>query len=169
MSQYNQESQRRFEVMGEDIFKIVERLQSNQKLLKLLKFTDADPLKHEDLTQDEIDAMLHKNILITPKIPDEDQDKNCYIVVLLDNYVLDEINSDFKDTVIRFDVLCPMDRWVMNGKSLRPYLLMNEIDKAFNEKKLAGIGNLDFRRASRLVVSPYLAGYSLLYGHTEFN
>ena len=33
-------------------------------------------------TQDEIDKMLHKNILITPKIPDEDQDKNCYVIMM---------------------------------------------------------------------------------------
>lgn len=163
------ETQRRFEVMGEDIFKIVNKLLTNQKLLKLLKYTDANPLDHEDLTQDEIDEMLHKNILITPKIPDEDQEKTCYIVVLLDNYEVDPTNNDFKFASIRFDVICPMDRWVINDNSLRPYLLMNEIDKTFNEKKLAGIGNLSFESASRLVVSPYLGGYSLKYGHYEFN
>lgn len=164
-----QTTQRRFEVMGEDIFKIVNRLLKNQRLLKLIKFTDSDPLSHPDLKQDEIDKMLNKNILITPKIPDDDNDKNCYVVVLLDNYEIDEVNADFKTTKIRFDVLCPMDRWIVNQKSLRPYLMMNEIDKDFNEKALAGIGNLSFQKANRLVVSPYLAGYSMIYGHTEFN
>lgn len=162
-------TQRRFEVMGEDIFKIVEKIQQDQDLLKLIKFTDADPLSHNDLTSDEIDEMLHKNILITPKIPDTDQDKNCYLVILLDNYTVSPANQDFKSTQIRFDILCPMDRWVINSKSLRPYLMMNCIDKDFNEKSLAGIGNLSFQEANRLVVSPYLAGYSLLYGHYEFN
>ena len=162
-------TQRRFEVMGEDIFKITNKLLSNHTLLKLIKYTDKDPLSHSDLSQDEIDDMLHKNILITPKIPDEDSDKNCYIIVLLDNYVVDPDNADFKVATVRFDVLCPMDRWVINAKSLRPYLIMNEIDKDFNEKKLAGIGNLSFQSAERLVVSAYLAGYSLKYGHSEFN
>ena len=162
-------TQRRFEVMGEDIFKIVNKLLSNQNLLKLIKYTDKDPLSHPDVPQDEIDKMLHKNILITPKIPDEDQDKNCYIIILLDKYIVDPQNADFKIATVRFDVLCPMDRWVVNGKSLRPYLIMNEIDKDFNEKKLAGIGNLSFISSNRLVVSPYLSGYSLKYGHTEFN
>ena len=128
-------TQRRFEVMGEDIFNIVNKIQTNQKLLKLLKFTDSNPLDHEDLSQDEIDEMLHKNLLIIPKLPDEDQDKNCYVIVLLDNYIVDPQNEDFKIATVRFDVLCPMDRWVINAKSLRPYLIMNEIDKNFNEKK----------------------------------
>ena len=102
-------------------------------------------------------------------IPDEDEDKNCYIIILLNNYEVDPENADFKIASIRFDVLCPMDRWVINAKSLRPYLIMNEIDKDFNEKKLSGIGNLSFESAEPLVVSAYLAGYSLRYGHTEFN
>ena len=169
MAENIKSTQRRFEVMGEDIFKIVNKLLGDQTLLKLVKYTDSDPLSHPDVPQDEIDKMLHKNILITPKIPDEDQDKNCYVIVLLDNYIVDPQNEDFKKATVRFDVLCPMDRWVINAKSLRPYLIMNEIDKNFNEKKLAGIGNLSFEKAERLVVSPYLAGYSLKYGHSEFN
>ena len=80
------QTQRRFEVMGEDIFKIVDRIQHNQTILKLLKFSDSNPLAHEDLTQQEIDEMLHKNLLIVPKLPAEDEDKNCYIVVILDKY-----------------------------------------------------------------------------------
>ena len=162
-------TQKRFEVMGEDIFKIVNKIQTNQKLLKLLKFTDSDPLKHKDLSQDEIDEMLHKNLLIIPKLPDEDQDKNCYIVVILDKYVVDPVNPDFKSVVIRFDVICPLDKWVINSSTLRPYLILNELDKMFNEQKLAGIGNLSFINADRLVVSPYLGGYTVNYGHFEFN
>lgn len=163
------ETQRRFEVMGEDIYKMTERIMENQTLLKLLKFTDENPLEHPDLTQDEIDKMLHENVLIVPKIPDEDEKKQSYLIMLLDNYVVDPVNADFKNAAIRFDVICPLDHWIINNKSLRPYLIMNEIDKMFNEKKLAGIGNLSFQKASRLVVSPYLGGYSLVYGHTEFN
>lgn len=162
-------TQRRFEVMGEDIFKIVDKLLKDQQLLKLLKFTDGDPLEHPDLTKEEIDEMFNKNILITPKIPDEDKEKNSYIIVLLDDYILSPVNNDFKQTTIRFDVICPMDKWLINDKSLRPYMIMNRIDTLFNEQKLAGIGNLSFEGASRLVVSPYLAGYTLNYGHYEFN
>lgn len=164
-----QSTQRRFEVMGEDIHKIVQKLQSNQKLLKLLKFTDKNPLDHEDLSQDEIDEMMNVNLLITPKIPDENQEKDCYIVVLLDNYEVDTVNPDFKTVVIRFDVVCPLDRWIINSSSLRPYLILNELDKMFNEQKLAGIGNLKFINCQRLVVSPYLGGYTINYGHFEFN
>ena len=162
-------TQRRFEAMGEDIFKMVKKIQNNQKVLKLLKFTDSDPLNHPDLTQDEIDEMLHKNIQIVPKLPDSYDEKMCYIVMILNTYDIAPNNQDFKTATVRFDVLCPMDRWVINAKTLRPYLIMSEIDSMFNEKNIAGIGNLSFETARPLVVSPQLAGYSLVYGHYEFN
>ena len=162
-------TQRRFEVMGEDIFKIVNKIMSNQKILKLLKFTDGDPLNHPDLKQEEIDEMLNKNILVVPKIPDENSNNDCYIVIILNTYEVNLANNDFKDTTVRFDVICPMNRWLINEKTLRPYLIMSEIDTMFNEKSIAGIGNLSFAKATPLVPSPYLAGYSMIYGHYEFN
>ena len=162
-------TQRRFEVMGEDIFKMIEKILKNQTLLKLLKYTDSDPLNYPDLSQNEIDEMLHKNILIVPKMPDTLDEKLCYIIVILDTYDVVPNNQDFKIASVRFDVICPMDRWVINAKTLRPYLIMSEIDTMFNEKSIAGIGNLSFDNARPLVVSPQLAGYSLTYGHYEFN
>jgi hypothetical protein len=162
-------TQRRFAVMGDNIFAICEKLLKNQKILKLLKFTDKNPLDHEDLTEDEADELLHKNILISPKIPDDDTIKQSYIIVLLDNFTIDPVNQDFKVTQIRFDAICPLDEWVLNDKSLRPYLIMSEIDSEFNEKALKGVGNLSFSGANRLVVSSYLGGYSMKYGQYEFN
>lgn len=162
-------TQRRFEVMGEDIYKMIEKILSNQKILKLLKYTDSDPLKHPDLTQDEIDEMLHKNVLIVPKIPDDTDEKTCYLVVILNTYDVAPSNQDFKSATVRFDVICPMDRWIINAKTLRPYLIMSEIDTMFNEKAIAGIGNLSFDRVRPLTVSSLLAGYSMIYGHYEFN
>lgn len=162
-------TQRRFEVMGEDIYKMTSKILSNQKILKLLKFTDSNPLSHPDLTQDEIDDMLHSNVLIVPKIPDTFDEKMCYLLMILNTYDVAPQNQDFKAATIRFDIICPMENWIINGKTLRPYLIMSEIDTMFNEKTIAGIGNLSFSKARPLVVSSLLAGYSMVYGHYEFN
>ena len=40
--------------LGVNAQKIVRRLLANQNLLKLLYYTDKDPLSHEDLTQEQI-------------------------------------------------------------------------------------------------------------------
>ena len=46
---------------------------------------------------------------------------------------------------------------------------MEEIDKMFNEAKMAGIGTLQFYRADNLTLSPQIGGYSMKYKINEFN
>ena len=48
---------------------IVKRLMANQNLLKLLYYTDKDPLSHEDLTQEQIqNEIFEKLIKIVPRV-----------------------------------------------------------------------------------------------------
>jgi hypothetical protein len=65
-----------------------------------------------------------------------------YVVALFSNFTTNIINPEFKLSTIRFDVACPYDEWVLNEHSLRPYLIMQEIDDMFNGAKMAGIGTL---------------------------
>ena len=58
---------------------------------------------------------------------------------------------------------------MLDKESLRPYLIMQEIDTMFNGGKLAGIGNLQFWRADALTLSPWIGGYSMRYKINEFN
>jgi hypothetical protein len=89
--------------------------------------------------------------MITPKIWDEDTEKVSYIVALFNTFTTNIINTDYKVDTISFDIACPYDEWVLNGKSLRPYLIMQEIDEMFNGAQMSGIGTLAFVRADRNV------------------
>lgn len=161
-------TQRRFAVMGENLFKIANKLVTNQKLCRLLKYQDPNPLdkeSHEDVRGVDL---LHKQILILPKFP-EDGIECSFVLAVFDNFTINPANPDFKLTRIRFDVVCPYTEWVVNENSLRPYLMMEEIDTMFNQAKLSGIGHLQFTHATPLVLSPQLAGYSMYYQINEFN
>jgi len=57
----------------------------------------------------------------------------------------------------------------MDDQSLRPYLIMQEIDEMFNGAKMAGIGTLQFYRADPLTLTPWIGGYSMVYKINEFN
>lgn len=162
------ESQRRFEVMGENTFNIANKLMMNQTLCRLLKYQVRDPL---DTKHDNVDGLilLNKQIMITPKIWDESTEKASYIVALFNSFVTNVINPDFKVDTISFDVACPYDEWVLNGHSLRPYLIMNEIDKMFNGAQMSGIGTLQFIRADRNVFTSQIGGYTMQYSINEFN
>ena len=161
-------TQRRFAVMGTNAFNMANKLVQNQKICRLLKYQVTDPF--EDKYED-VDGLklLNKQVMITPKIWDDSTEKTSYIVALFDNFVINTLNPDFKLSTISFDVACPYDEWVLKGHSLRPYLIMEEIDKMFNGAQMAGIGTLQFVRADRNVFTPLIGGYTMKYQINEFN
>ena len=154
--------------MGENLFRIANKLVNNQTLCRLLKYQDMDPLNpeaHEDVNGVDL---LHKQIVLLPKYP-EDGIEYSYVAAFYHNFSLNPVNPDFKLTKIRFDVVGPYTEWIINEGSLRPYIIMEEIDNMFNQAKLGGIGNLQFVEAKPLTLSPQMGGYSLIYYINEFN
>ena len=162
-------SQRHFSVMGTNAFNIANKLMQNQRLCRLLKYQVRDPFDKNKYQDVDGIALLNKQIMITPKIWDEDTEKVSYIVALFDTFVTNFVNPDYKIDTISFDVACPYDEWVLSDKSLRPYLIMQEIDDMFNGAQVAGIGTLAFIRAERNVFTSQIGGYTMLYSVNEFN
>lgn len=169
MAIVQQPTQRRFSVMGTNAFNMANKLMQNQHLCRLLKYQVRDPFdnnKYEDV--DGI-LLLNKQIMITPKIWDESTEKTSYVIALFESFTANLFNQDFKIDTISFDVACPYDEWVLDGQSLRPYLIMEEIDQMFNGAQMAGIGTLSFVTAERNVFTSQIGGYTMLYRINEFN
>ena len=162
------ETQRRFAVMGNNTFNIANKIISNQRICRLLKYQVKDPFSDKYPDVDGVD-LINKQILIVPKIYDDSIEKMSYVVAIFDYFNVSVLNPEFKFSTIRFDIACPYDEWILNDHSLRPYLIMQEIDTMFNEGKLAGIGTLQFERADNLTLSPQIGGYTMRYKIHEFN
>ena len=162
-------SQRRFAVMGTNVFNVANKLMKNERLCRLLKYQVRDPFDKEKYQDVNGIDLLNKQILIIPKIFDDSTEKMSYITAIFTDFVVNAMNPDFKLTTIRFDIACPYDEWVLDEQSLRPYLIMQEVDTMFNEAKMAGIGTLQFVRADALTLTPQIGGFSMLYRINEFN
>lgn len=161
-------SQRRFAIMGDDAFRIVNKLISNQRICRLLKYSVRNPFSEELEDVDGLE-LINKQVLMIPKLYDDDNWKTSYITAVFENFVINELNPDFKRTTLRFDIACPYDEWLLDTQSLRPYSLMEEVDTMFNNSKLAGIGTLQFHRSDLLNISPQLGGYTMRYLINDFN
>lgn len=160
--------QRRFAVMGENLFKVLDKLVNNQTICRLLKYQTTNPLSKELPDVDGID-LLNKQLIIVPKIPENDDIECSFIIVVFDKYIVNPSNDDFKLSTLRFEVVCPYEEWLIDEDNLRPYLLMQEIDGMFNQAKLSGIGKLQFSHCVPLTLSPQMGGYTLYYTINEFN
>ena len=165
----NNPTQRRFAVLGENVFNVANKLMQNQRLCRLLKYQVRDPFNKEKYPDVDGVELMNKQILIIPKIYDDSVEKMSYVTAIFTDFVTNAMNPDFKLTRIRFDIACPYDEWVLDENSLRPYLIMQEIDTMFNQAKMSGIGTLQFVRADALTLTPQMGGFSMLYSINEFN
>ena len=162
-------TQRHFAVMGTNTFNIANKLMQNQRLCRLLKYQVRDPFDRTKFPDVDGVDLINKQILIIPKIFDDSTEKMSYVTAIFTSFSVNQFNPEFKHSTIRFDVACPYEEWPLDEESLRPYLIMQEIDTMFNGAKLAGIGTLQFTRADALTLTPWIGGYSMLYTINEFN
>lgn len=159
--------QNHYKVLGKNVMKITNMLLNNQNLCKLLVYTTLTPLSGPTITDPE--SLMNKNIRLVPKVPDELTEKGSFVVVLLDS---DDINEDNERTTIvdlRFDIICPMDEWLINEESLRPFMIASEIHEMLDGTRVQGIGKLRCLGMKRIVMSDVYAGYSMRFTNHEFN
>ena len=121
---------------------IVKRLLANQNLLKLLYYTDKDPLSHDDLTQDQIqDEIFEKLVKIVPRVGPKETAHSIIAIRIARARGLAS-NSEFKNVNISIEVFVPMTQWIIKDTNLRPFAIMGEVQKSLNGKKIEGLGKL---------------------------
>lgn len=128
--------------IGENLIKIVQRLEANQNLLKLLYYTDKDPLSNMDLTEQQIkEEVFEKLIKIIPRVgPKETSTSIISIrVVRADK---NSANDEFRDILIQIEVFTPLTQWIIKSTQLRPFAILGEIQKSLDDKTVNGLGKL---------------------------
>lgn len=141
----------------------------NKELCRLLKYSLPNIYEQSLPTDDECLALIKTNIILAPKIPEIDKIKGSFITILFEGFILEEKNNKFVLTEIDFDVLCPNDDWYIDGESLRPFLMMAEIDEMFNNQRLNNVGVLRLTNADRFTLSADLSGYNMKFKVYDFN
>lgn len=147
--------------MEKDTGIIVNNILNNNRLKKLLYYTTNDALERDNLTEKQSIELLQNNIKLVPKFYVDGSVLN-YLLINFDNFLESE-NPEFRDNTIAFDIVCHYDQWHLKDFALRPYKIAGEIDSMFNNKKLTGIGYLEFMGATQIVLTDEFAGLCLLY------
>ena len=121
---------------------IIKRLLANQNLLKLLYYTDKDPLNHPDLTQEQIqNEIFEKLIKIVPRVGPKETANSLVALRIARGRGLAQ-NNEFKNVSISLEVFVPMTQWIIKDTNLRPFAIMGEIQKSLNGKKIDGLGKM---------------------------
>ena len=127
--------------IGENAQKIVKRLMSNQDLVKLLYYTDKDPLSHDDFTPEELKTKIYQKVIkIIPRIgPKEGAESIITINIVGGNQ---NENNEFKNIGVNVEVLVRLTQWLIKDDNLRPFKIMGEVQKSLNGKTINGLGKM---------------------------
>ena len=148
---------------------IVKRLLANQNLLKLLYYTDKDPLSHDDLTQEQIqDEIFEKLVKIVPRVGPKETAHSIIAVRIARARGLAS-NSEFKNVNISVEVFVPMTQWIIKDTNLRPFAIMGEVQKSLNGKKIEGLGKLTGGDFSLNFLTEEISAYEQTFVLTSYD
>lgn len=150
-----------FTSAGEDLNSLSRRLAKNQDLLKLLYFSSADPMSEPDLKGAELETAFNKCIRLVPKMV-FDENKISSIFLTMDLF-RPSANPAYRSNRIVVDILVPLESWVFANGTLRPFKIMEEIEKEIADQTLNGIGRVEFQGADLILIGQELAGYSMIF------
>ena len=148
---------------------IVKRLLANQNLLKLLYYTDKDPLSHEDLTQEQIqNEIFEKLVKIVPRVGPKETAHSIIAIRIARARGLAS-NNEFKNVNISIEVFVPMTQWIIKDTNLRPFAIMGEVQKSLNGKKIEGLGKLTGGDFSLNFLTEEISAYEQTFVLTSYD
>ena len=148
-------------IVEDNLMSIAQKILANEDLCKLLKYSDGDPLSGDDFNTYEL---LHKNVLVVPKMPDYTQ--GSVVAILFDDGMLNQ-NVSFDDITYRINVLVPWKDWILDNGRIRPFYISDELEKTLDRLKLKGMGTLYLSNVSRLQGTDDYGAYSLEFTTIE--
>lgn len=160
---------RNLEDMGPNLQRIISRLQSNQNLLKLLYYSDKDPLSGEDLTSDQIkNEIFEKLIKIVPRVGPKETAQSLVALRVVRGRS-NQGNNEFRDFEIGIEVFVPLTEWIIKGSNLRPFAIMGEIHKSLNNKTIDGLGKMVGGDFQINFLTDEISCYEMVYYITSYD
>ena len=151
-----------FLAVEKDMDLLVNLFMKNERLKKLVFYDVPNAIDMPRVPDEEAVKLFGKQIKIVPKLK-VDKPEFCYIIISFDNFTENRTNPAFRDNIISFDIVCHFNQWNLGNFKLRPYAIAAEIDSMVNDKRLTGIGKVQFLGCKQIILSDEFAGLTLMY------
>lgn len=149
--------------MPKDAALIMQRILSNQNVLKLLVYGVKDWQKQPTVSNEMIKEMFEtEQVSAVPKVKIDKKEKT-YLRLIYGTMIPNATNPEFRDNTFGIDIICHYDNWDLGDFELRPYRIAGEIDSMLAGTHLTGIGELEFVSATPYIYDEEFAGVSLTY------
>ncbi len=154
--------------LGENLQKIVQRLLANDDLVKLLYYTDKDPLSQPVLTAEQKSKEVFEQLIkIVPKVVQRDDAKSILALKVIEG--TKSSNEEFRDIKLSIEIFVPLTQWIFKNSNLRPFAILGEIQKSLNNKTINGLGKLSGGDFSLSFLTEEMSCYEILFRITEYD
>lgn len=154
--------------LGANLFQIAKRLLSNQSLLKYLKCTSADPLEHDNI-ENPFETVLHNNIKVVPLVDEDEFNSESKIVVVFEGGEVESSNTEYVELSLDVLVYVPLSQWQINDINLRPFLIMSEIENSLKNKRVEGLGVMNYHGFDLSLLTDKTSCYKMRFSFDVFN
>ena len=155
-----------FQDLGAKKNKIIQLLLASQNLCKLLYYNTTNPLNESTISDTSV--LLFDKLFPMMKYPDAETEKSSRLCVYFRDIIPFKTNEGFREPKLCFDIICHQNVWLVNSNE-RPFLIMEEIDKIFNDQYIPEISTREvgYSFADIRNYADYFDGYYLMYNLTE--
>lgn len=155
--------------MGENLQKIFKRLQSNQNLLKLLYYTEPDPLNQSELTQEQIKKEIYEKLIkIVPRVGPKETAKSIISLRVVRGRPISS-NTEFENTLIAIEIFVPLTQWIIKDESLRPFMIMGEIENSLKDKTINGMGKMIYTGYDLSFLTDEISCYEMTFNIQNYD
>ena len=114
---------------------------ANDDLVKLLYYSDANPLSKSNLSDLEKQNNIFEKLIKVIPIVKKTDDKSIITISVLDGSI-NSSNDEFRDIEIGVEVFVPLNSWFISGSNLRPFAILGEVQKSLQNKQVNGVGKI---------------------------
>lgn len=155
--------------LGVNLLKIAQKLCENQRLCRLLKYTNDNPFEVDDKHPNlKVFDVLHKNIKVVPLVNENEDNTESTVVIIYDSGEVQN-NTEFKRMSLDILVYVPLSEWTLNDVNLRPFLIMSEIEKEIKGKRVESLGEIRYNGFSMNLVTDIMSCYRMEFEIDVFN
>ena len=155
--------------IGENLQKIVDRLMANNNLVKLLYYNDADPLSHENLTEEEKrNLIFNKLIKVLPKVTAKETTQSLVAIRVVKGNKIGS-NKEFRNITLAIEVFVPWDQWIFKNANLRPFAILGEIQESLEDKIVNGLGKIAGGDFALSYLTDEVSCYEQSFGITTYD
>ena len=155
--------------LGINLQKIITRLIANEDLVKLLYYTNPDPLSQPELSREQKSQEVFEKLIKVVPLVTAREDSRSVVAVYVTRGAKFSGNKEFRNITITVDVIVPLSTWLIKDSNLRPFAILGKIQESLDGKTINQFGKLESGDFSLVDLTEETSIHRIVFSLTEYD